>query len=139
MVGCPSYPASSDQFKLVYFTTFAVVFQLGWAIVQISHLSMIPVLSGGCDRERTSLTSIRYAATVIAFVVVYCVTWAWLGYNEEEEGKKTIGPEDQQAFQNASLVCVGFGGATSLLFHLIVKSPQSSRHVPLLDDDDYSQ
>ena len=108
MVGCPSHPPS-DQFKLVYFTIFAVVFQLGWAIVQISHLSMIPGLSDGCDRERTSLTSIRYAATVIAFVVVYCVTWAWLGYTEDEEGKKTIGPEDQQAFQNASLVCVGVG------------------------------
>ena len=53
----------------------------------------------------------------------------------EEADDKKIGPEDQEAFQNAATVCVGVGGATSLLFHLVVKTPQAVQsHQPALDD-----
>ena len=130
MIGCPD---PTDQFQLAYFGTFAVLFQFGWAVVQISHLSMIPGLSGGSDSERTSLTSIRYAATVAAFVVVYCVTWAWLGSAHDR-----IGPQDQYAFQNAAVVCVVVGGATSVFFHVVVKTPTAVQSVVLNDSQLYT-
>ena len=44
---------------MIYYSAFVVIFQFGWASVQISHLSMIPDLTS-CQNEYTFLTSIRY-------------------------------------------------------------------------------
>ena len=60
-----------------YYSAFVVLFQFGWATVQISHLSMIPDITA-CEKSRMSLTSIRYAATVMSSILVYCVTWLLL-------------------------------------------------------------
>lgn len=45
--------------KMIYYGIFVVLFQFGWAAVQISHLSIIPDLTK-YENERTSLTSKRY-------------------------------------------------------------------------------
>jgi Na+/melibiose symporter-like transporter len=34
-----------DIYKLVYYAAFVIIFQIGWASVQISHLSLIPDLT----------------------------------------------------------------------------------------------
>jgi Na+/melibiose symporter-like transporter len=40
-VGCQD----SDQYaQLIYYASFVVIFQFGWACIQISHLAMIPEL-----------------------------------------------------------------------------------------------
>ena len=44
--------------QMVYYAAFAVVFQFGWASVQISHLALIPSLSHN-QNERTGLTALR--------------------------------------------------------------------------------
>ena len=44
--------------KLLYYACFAILFQFGWASTQISHLALIPCLTG-CQDERTGLTAIR--------------------------------------------------------------------------------
>lgn len=55
-VGCET----SDKWaQLVYYASFVVIFQFGWAAVQISHLSLIPELTPN-DHERTQLTALRY-------------------------------------------------------------------------------
>jgi len=49
----------SEQWaQLVYYSAFVIIFQFGWASVQISHLSMIPDLTPN-EHERTELTAIR--------------------------------------------------------------------------------
>ena len=60
-----------------YYSAFVVLFQFGWATVQISHLSMIPDITS-CENARMTLTSVRYAATVMSNIFVYCVTWILL-------------------------------------------------------------
>ena len=55
-VGCKDI---SIEKRMVYYSAFVIIFQFGWAAVQISHLSIIPDLTS-CDAERTSLTSKRY-------------------------------------------------------------------------------
>ena len=60
-----------------YYSAFVVLFQFGWATVQISHLSMIPDITSN-EENRMALTSIRYAATVMSNILVYCVTWLLL-------------------------------------------------------------
>ena len=54
---------------MIYYSTFIVVFQFGWASTQISHLAAIPDLSE-CQNERTGLTAIRFAMTVISTILV---------------------------------------------------------------------
>lgn len=42
-----------------YYITFVVLFQIGWAIVQISHLAVLPIIS--TDKASSNeLTAIRY-------------------------------------------------------------------------------
>ncbi|GLH01280.1 Uncharacterized protein GBIM_07456 [Gryllus bimaculatus] len=49
---------NSDHWaQLIYYSSFVIIFQFGWASVQISHLSLIPDLTP-CEHERTSLTAI---------------------------------------------------------------------------------
>lgn len=42
-----------------YYALVITIFQSGWAIVQISHLAMIPILTKN-PNERSELTAIRY-------------------------------------------------------------------------------
>lgn len=44
--------------QMYYFASFIIIFQIGWAAVQISHLSLIPELSED-PHIRTHLTAIR--------------------------------------------------------------------------------
>ena len=46
------------QWKVVYFAVPIVIFQFGWASVQISHLSLIPELTDH-ENERVGLNAIR--------------------------------------------------------------------------------
>lgn len=56
---CDIHPGStSDLVQMVYYTPFVVIFQIGWASVQIAHLALIPELSS-CQHERITLNSIR--------------------------------------------------------------------------------
>ena len=60
-----------------YYSAFVVLFQFGWATVQISHLSMIPDITSD-EAERMALTSVRYAATVMSNLLVYGMCWLLL-------------------------------------------------------------
>ena len=49
---------ASEHIQMVYYSMFIIIFQFGWAAVQISHLAMIPDITS-CKNENTGLTSIR--------------------------------------------------------------------------------
>lgn len=72
---CPWCKELDAWWEPTYFTICILFFQLGWAIVQITHLAMIPELST-MKRDRSDLTAIRYSASICSNVVVYVVTWA---------------------------------------------------------------
>ena len=54
--------------KITYFAIPIVIFQFGWASVQISHLSLIPELTPN-KSERVGLNSIRY--DIVAIITQY--------------------------------------------------------------------
>ncbi len=54
-LGCEN---SALAVKMVYFSIFIIIFQVGWASVQISHLSLIPELASD-ENERVGLNAIR--------------------------------------------------------------------------------
>ena len=60
----PSYSpqVTPDYVAMVYYIPFIVIFQIGWASTQVSHLSIIPNLTYK-ENERTKLNSYRYGFT----------------------------------------------------------------------------
>lgn len=49
----------SDQYQVLYFSSFAIVFEFGWAAVQIAQLSVIPELTSD-KHMKVELNAIRY-------------------------------------------------------------------------------
>lgn len=102
---CSPADAAPFWWPATYFSVSILLFQLGWAIVQITHLAMIPEMSR-TRKDRTELTAIRYSASVCSNVVVYIVTWAVL-----HGGNKTgsnIGPDDAYRFRVSVDIFVEF-------------------------------
>ncbi|KAL3290055.1 hypothetical protein HHI36_023425 [Cryptolaemus montrouzieri] len=104
--------------QIVYYCIFIIIFQFGWAAVQISHLSLIPELTPN-EHDRTRLTAIRYCFTVISSILVYIVTWLILHLDSGDDSK--LGPADGPKFQHIVWIGLGFGLFCSILFHLCVR------------------
>ena len=152
----PDCEGEGEQAVTAYYSAFVVLFQFGWATVQISHLSMIPDITS-CENTRMTLTSVRYAATVMSNIFVYCITWilldtgqymfhcynttrhfllkcqcvfrdGWISYFRNTGGSDSndINPDDSDTFRNAMLISIGVGGLSSLVFHLVVKAADKS-------------
>lgn len=77
-VGCTN---SSQWAQVIYFAGFIVIFQFGWAAVQVSHLSLIPVLAHD-ERSRTELTALRYEFTMFFFFTFTAHAIESIFYNE---------------------------------------------------------
>lgn len=122
-LGCTSSTSSIAQ--LVYYSSFIVIFQFGWAATQISHLSLIPELTP-CTHERLQMNAWRYAWTVTSNVAVYSITWVLFGLDSSDdpngsvEGRK-VSPSDAGHFRNLVLIIVAAGAFFSAIFHLVVK------------------
>ncbi|XP_033222432.1 major facilitator superfamily domain-containing protein 12-like [Belonocnema kinseyi] len=96
-----------------------IVFQTGWAAVQISHLSMIPALTNS-PIVRADLTAIRYSAQVGAAVLVFIVTWVLLPNSEDSVVR--LGVQDAGKFRNIVLVLTIIGIAATIFFHIFLKA-----------------
>lgn len=62
-VKCIGCSHSSSWAQLIYYGAFVVIFQFGWASVQISHLALIPNLTAD-PSERTELNALRSAEVI---------------------------------------------------------------------------
>lgn len=125
---------------IVYYTPFVVIFQIAWAIVQITHLSLIPILMK-LGQDNSSLNSLRYMFTVIANVVVLAATTILFNLSavrpiiidnnvtpaKVNPSDLTLNPADQITFTYLTIGVVGLGLLFSLVFHLGVpeKSAES--------------
>ncbi|XP_071438639.1 major facilitator superfamily domain-containing protein 12-like [Hetaerina americana] len=116
---CLNCADSHHWAQLIYYASFVVIFQFGWASVQISHLSLIPDLTPD-EHQRTELTAIRYSFTVVSNVLVYLITWAVLHVTNENEDDQ-IGPKDVGKFQHIALIGVAIGVIGSIVFHAGVR------------------
>nr|XP_023021993.1 major facilitator superfamily domain-containing protein 12-like [Leptinotarsa decemlineata] len=119
---CIDCSQSHDWAQMFYYSMFIIIFQIGWAAVQISHLSLIPELTPN-EHDRTRLTAMRYSFTVVSNVLVYVVTWVVLHMNNGESSK--IGPGDGPKFQHVVWSVLSFGSLCSVLFHLFIKEHEN--------------
>lgn len=101
----------------LYYAILIIVFQIGWAIVQISHLAIIPAISDD-SQVRSELTSIRYMASVTSSIAVYLITWVVL---RATNYSIFIGPTDDYKFRDVSMIISGIGITTSTLFHIFFR------------------
>ncbi|XP_028176339.1 major facilitator superfamily domain-containing protein 12-like isoform X1 [Ostrinia furnacalis] len=112
--------------QMFYFAAFILIFQIGWAAVQISHLSLIPELAHD-DHTRSHLTAVRYGFTVFSNLFVYIITWIVL-HITGECNKQQVGPADAWKFRHIVYVVMSIGTLASIIFHLSVKEKYSYRN-----------
>ncbi|XP_013177457.1 PREDICTED: uncharacterized symporter sll1374-like [Papilio xuthus] len=121
--------------QMYYFASFILIFQIGWAAVQISHLSLIPELAED-PHVRTHLTAIRFGFTVFSNLFVYIITWIVLHMTGECD-KEQVGPRDAWKFRHIVYIVLGVGTVASVLFHTFVSEGRGLRQQqPLIDYND---
>ncbi|KAK6642685.1 hypothetical protein RUM43_004187 [Polyplax serrata] len=109
-----------------YFALLVTVFQVGWAMVQISHLAIIPDITPD-KNERANLTAIRYTANVGAYVFVFLITWFILHVTHGSHA--SIGSEDAYKFKAVALLGLSVGGVCTVIFHIVLKTPDALKPI----------
>lgn len=116
--------------RLIYYSVFVIVFQFGWAAVQIAHLALVPDLTND-DIERTDLLSIRNSFTILSNLGTYTITWIALEMNHKSE---KITPDDKLKFQIIDYsICIA-GLLMSLIFLCTVHEDEPEP--PLLPENE---
>ncbi|KAJ6644383.1 Major facilitator superfamily domain-containing protein 12 [Pseudolycoriella hygida] len=111
---CPWCKTAPFWWTPTYFATVILLFQVGWATVQITHLAMIPELSR-TPKDRSDLTAMRYSASVTSNVIVFIVTWLVL--KSRAHSSTNIGPADAYRFRDVSLILTLVGISMTVCFH----------------------
>ncbi|XP_031164286.1 major facilitator superfamily domain-containing protein 12 isoform X1 [Sander lucioperca] len=115
--------------RILYFSPFIIVFQLGWAATQISHLSLIPELVSS-ESAKVELTAYRYAFTVVANITVYTVAWLLFHFqsqlNVDPDNTDNLGQVDIPLFRTLALIMLGIGALFSMIFHIGTKEKVSA-------------
>jgi Na+/melibiose symporter-like transporter len=96
----------SKWMRVLWFVPFIMIFQFGWAAVQIAHLALIPELSTDAGK-RGSMNSGRNAFTVLANLTIYISFYCLLRRSKESE----MHPDDLIYFQvnySISLIYASF-------------------------------
>ncbi|XP_003243797.2 major facilitator superfamily domain-containing protein 12 [Acyrthosiphon pisum] len=108
---------------LIYICSI-LIFQMAWALVQISHLSLIPELTD-LSLERGKLTSIRYVFTVSTNILMFIIAWlVFRGVRNNGNMGSLIGPNDSEKFQMLALIATTIGVFSAFIFHGLLKSPR---------------
>ncbi|XP_025077970.1 LOW QUALITY PROTEIN: major facilitator superfamily domain-containing protein 12-like [Pomacea canaliculata] len=113
-----------DYVQFIYYGAFVIIFQIGWASVQISHLSLIPELTS-CENQKTGLIGWRYAATGFSSLLTYAIAWVLLSAGSNAVTTDDLGPGDSDSFRNLALIATGTGLFFSVIFSL--GSPEPKR------------
>lgn len=118
---CIECSHSVDWAQFIYYAPFVVIFQFGWASVQINHLSLIPDLTPD-EGERVELNGMRYAFTVLSNLVVFGVFWLLFDLNDStKKDASMLGATDSDKFRDLVFIAIGIGIFFTFIFHLIVR------------------
>ncbi|XP_068916276.1 major facilitator superfamily domain-containing protein 12-like isoform X1 [Tenebrio molitor] len=106
-------PTSLNTWMIIDYGLVISLFQIGWAVTQISHLSIIPEIAT-THSYTSDLTAIRYTASVCSSISVYLITLVVLK-NDNDPNK--IGPGDFYKFKEIALIITLIGIFSSLIFY----------------------
>ncbi|XP_067929716.1 major facilitator superfamily domain-containing protein 12-like [Watersipora subatra] len=117
----PGYYSLSDDYKLslaIYYAPSIVIYQLGWALCQVSYVAFIPSLTDDMG-EKEQLNFIRHSFMVGAHMVVYAILWLLLAVRST--GTLQFPFEDYRVFQILVWTVLGIGASFTLIFHMGTK------------------
>ncbi|XP_018577138.1 major facilitator superfamily domain-containing protein 12-like [Anoplophora glabripennis] len=128
-------PSTITTEVIVYYVVTITLFQTGWAIVQISHLSLIPEISRNHNHS-SELTAIRYTASVCCNISVYFITLIMLktGGDDAEESEG-IGPSDFYKFKGVALIITFTGLLASMFFYCGLLGTQENEYEVIREAD----
>ncbi|VDN57486.1 unnamed protein product [Dracunculus medinensis] len=115
---------SLDWLHFAWYVPFVIIFQFGWASVQVSHLALIPELSDNISC-RTTMNSLRYGFTVLANLSVFIILAVLLNTVDTGSG---IEPIDLTYFSITSFIVVSVGIVSSVIFYITTKESPRSRN-----------
>ncbi|VDK77604.1 unnamed protein product [Litomosoides sigmodontis] len=111
--------STTDWELFAWYAPYVVIFQVGWAAVQISHLSLLPELT--CDEScRTTMNSVRHGFTAIANLIIFSLLSVLLYFDDKGS---VIGPSDLQHFSTVSGVVIVLGLFVESIFYIVIKEP----------------
>ena len=103
---------------VIYYAIAASLFNVGWAIVQISHLAMIPDLAKD-DYTRVSLVSFRYTFTIISNSTIFLLyLYGESKYQSYEESQK-----QSIVFRMITYITLGVGAFSAFILATGVHEP----------------
>ncbi|KAJ7552118.1 hypothetical protein O6H91_06G042500 [Diphasiastrum complanatum] len=121
-VACAILGTNSLPAETVAYSTFAAIFNIGWAATQVSHMSLVNCITAN-STSRVALNSCRNAFTMVAnlmlFAIAFAVFTAIPAY--EAEGVK-------RQYQWIAGLSVGAGSCFVLLFLAGIKEPRLYHH-----------
>lgn len=82
-------PTTTENWALIYYIPLVMLFQIGWAGMQVNHLALIPTIAESETCQRTLSTS-RLSASVLANLTVFIILFLRFTLDSED----TIGPPD---------------------------------------------
>lgn len=106
---------------LGYYIPSIVIFSIGWATVQLSHLALIPKLAAD-DVGRADLNSKRYGAYVIANVFTYLVSY--IIFKQIEACKIDESAGSSFTYISMATSCIAL--VLVVLFHIMLHEPSDS-------------
>ncbi|XP_071042543.1 major facilitator superfamily domain-containing protein 12-like isoform X1 [Parasteatoda tepidariorum] len=133
---CPGCNKASPFAMTILLIPLVIIFQVGWAAVQVSHMSLIPAITPH-ESERDFLNVLRYAINTASDIGTYVIVWAVFDLTRQPTGDvKAINNNYAEKFLVIVLIVVGVGSFFSIMFHIGVKEvPSQSAHSSEKDDD----
>ena len=118
---CLLKPWHTTKKTVGIFVACISIFQIGWASSQVSHLALMPDISQS-KKQRTTLSSVRYAVTVSCNIVVLLALWILLNTHQEKGDVQScnmrLKREDQPIFQLLSWAVTAVGILCAGVFYL---------------------
>lgn len=67
---CLGCEGASEEYKVLYYAVFAIIFQFGWAATQVGQLALMPELSSKKE-ILVELNSLRYISFLVSLLRIY--------------------------------------------------------------------
>ncbi|VDK64666.1 unnamed protein product [Onchocerca ochengi] len=116
---------TTDWKLFAWYAPYVIVFQIGWAAVQISHLALLPELTYD-ESRRTTMNSVRHGFTVVANLIIFAVLSVLLYL---DDSGSAVGPRDLRHFNIVAGMVIVLGLVTGIIFYTVIKEPSRNGHI----------
>ncbi|KAM3727140.1 Major facilitator superfamily domain-containing protein [Dirofilaria immitis] len=117
--------STTDWELFAWYVPYVIVFQIGWAAVQISHLALLPELTYDVSR-RTTMNSVRHGFTVVANLIIFAILSVLL---YSDDSGSAIGPVDLWNFNIVAGMVIVLGLFTGIIFYAVTKEPSRNYRI----------